>query len=283
MLARFNLQARGADAFGTPDEAHKPSVDEYEAWLATVWKGDRRELRRGRYLQQQRDLQHAFQHSPYLVAVEEQLLDWATDYQRKTGAVLFTRAQPEIELKLKPWESFLSRTWRENCLKNDAWPQPPVGGWYAPDCWFERLWDIVRTRLVVRYLDGVQFLASHLTDLAEEMGVEARLKTHAQDEGYYAMHVVVTQPFEVQTLNFEEVEQRSSGIEIQLTTELQETIGMLTHGYFEQRREEREDPDQKWQWDYRSPEFTPYYLGHLLHYLEGMIMQVREDLPRDGA
>lgn len=275
---RFDLQARGATAFGSVENLHRPGIEEYEAWLATVWKGDRRELRRGRYLQQQRDLQHAFEHSSFKTAVEERLMEWAADYQRRNGAVLFTRTQRTLSLDLKPWESFLSRTWRENVLKNSSWPDPPVGGWYAPDCWFERLWDVVRSRLVVRYLDGVQFLATNLVELADQLGVGARLKTHAQDDGYYAMHVVVRQPFEVQTLNFEEVEQRSSEIEIQLTTELQETIGGLTHGYFEHRREEQEDPDKKWQWDYSSEEFTPYYLGHLLHYLEGMIMQVREDV-----
>lgn len=258
----------------------RPSRAEYEQWLQRVWNGDRRELRRGRYLHQQRDLQNAFNSSPYLTDVRHKMLDWSAAYQRQTGVPLFNGPPPEIALKLKPWESFLSRTWRHNVHWNDNWPSPPPGGWYSPDCWFERLWDLVRTRIVVRYLDGVQFLAARLAELASELGLPAHQKTHAQQEGYYAMHVTVTQEFQVQTLDFEGIETRSSMVEIQLTTELQETIGLLTHGYFETRREEDASEGHKWQWDYRSPEFTPYYLGHMLHYLEGMIIRVRDDVIR---
>ncbi|SOC48674.1 hypothetical protein SAMN05660748_1379 [Blastococcus aggregatus] len=257
----------------------KPDRSSYEEWLARVWTGDRRELRRGRYLQQQRDLQKAFEESKFFLQLSNRLRDWSLDYEDRKGVPLFG-APPEIKLELKPWESFLSKTWRANVHNNPNWPAPPADGWLSPDCWFEGLWDVVRCRIVVRYLDGVQELADHMTSLGGEVGADVEVWTHAQDYGYYAMHVTVRQDFRVQTLNFEDEEERFSKIEIQLTTELQETIGSLTHGYFEKRREEKQDPDQKWQWNYQSPEFTPYYLGHMLHYLEGMIMRVREDIGR---
>lgn len=274
---QFDLDITDKKHTGSPP---RPALDKYEGWLADVWKGDRRELRRGRYLQQQRDLQQAFEDSKFLKALRDRMLGWSHDYQLKTGVPLFNGAPPAIELKLKPWTSFLSRTWRTNVHNNANWPEAPAGGWLSPDCWFEGLWDVVRSRIVVRYLDGVQFLADRMSELGEEVGTEVQVWTHAQDYGYYAMHLTVRQPFEVQTLNFEEWETRYTGVEIQLTTELQETIGMLTHGYFEKRRETSVDPDQKWQWDYKSQEFTPFYLGHLLHYLEGMIMRVREEIEK---
>ena len=264
-----------------PQPWEKPDRSDYEQWLARVWTGDRRELRRGRYLQQQRDLQNAFEESKFFTLLENQLRAWSLDYEERKGVPMFG-AWPEVKLEQKPWESFLSRTWRTNVLDNPNWPEPPAGGWLSPDCWFEGLWDVVRTRIVVRYLDGVQFLADRMTELGAAVGAEVRVWTHAQEYGYYAMHVTVRQDFHVQTLNFEVEEERYSKIEIQLTTELQETIGSLTHGYFEKRREEQLDSDNKWQWNYQSPEFTPYYLGHMLHYLEGMIMRVREDVRRTG-
>ena len=65
--------------------------------------------------------------------------------------------------------------------------------------------------------------------------------------------------------------------EIQITTQLKEVMRQLTHGQHQERRQkERPAPDEKWQWDHRSKEFVPNYLGHMLHYLEGMIMQVRD-------
>lgn len=43
------------------------------------------------------------------------------------------------------------------------------------------------------------------------------------------------------------------------------------------RREAAPVPsDVAWQWQYRGDQFVPNYLGHILHYIEGMIMEVRE-------
>ena len=36
------------------------------------------------------------------------------------------------------------------------------------------------------------------------------------------------------------------------------------------------DDDMKWQWDYKSDEFTANYLGHILHYVEGRIVELRD-------
>ena len=65
-------------------------------------------------------------------------------------------------------------------------------------------------------------------------------------------------------------------IEIQITTQLQEVIKKLLHKYYEERRKRIEKPSVKWQWDYKSDEFSTNYLGHILHYVEGMIMDIRE-------
>lgn len=261
----------------------KPGPDDYQDWLGSVWMGDSRELRPGRYLQQQRELQTAFNGSPFMIDLRHLMPEWATRYHEETNVSLFPGEPPAIDLKLKPWESFLSRTWRQNVLWNADWPAPPPGGWWAPDCWFEKLWDIVRTRITVRYLDGVQFLVERITELGHHHGLRVEQRTHAQERGYYAMHVTVSQEFPVQSLDFEKWQKRSSSVEIQLTTELKEVIGDLTHGYFEELREDEGGPNRKWQWDYESPEFAPYYLGHILHYLEGMIMQIRDATNRGGT
>jgi hypothetical protein len=48
------------------------------------------------------------------------------------------------------------------------------------------------------------------------------------------------------------------------------------HKYYEERRKRIKEENIKWQWNYKSDEFTVNYLGHILHYVEGMIMEVRE-------
>ncbi len=64
-------------------------------------------------------------------------------------------------------------------------------------------------------------------------------------------------------------------VEIQITTQLPEVIRKLMHKYYEEKRSKL-NTNTKWQWDYKSNEFSLNYLGHILHYIEGMIMEIRE-------
>ena len=49
------------------------------------------------------------------------------------------------------------------------------------------------------------------------------------------------------------------------------------HKYYEEKRGKVSlAVERVWQWDYESDEFIPNYLGHRLHYVEGMIMDIRE-------
>ncbi|GAI51334.1 unnamed protein product [marine sediment metagenome] len=50
----------------------------------------------------------------------------------------------------------------------------------------------------------------------------------------------------------------------------------MLHKYYEETRKRLEKEDIKWQWNYKSDEFVANYLGHILHYVEGMIMEIRE-------
>jgi len=67
-----------------------------------------------------------------------------------------------------------------------------------------------------------------------------------------------------------------SSIEFQVNTEIQDLIVDLTQKYYEERRMRLKKIGAIWQWDYKCEEFLPNYLGHIIHYIEGMIMEVRE-------
>jgi hypothetical protein len=56
----------------------------------------------------------------------------------------------------------------------------------------------------------------------------------------------------------------------------------MLHLHYEKRREQRAGPESDaWKWDYKSDEFSTNYLGHILHYLEGVIVEIRNK-PRRG-
>jgi hypothetical protein len=76
-------------------------------------------------------------------------------------------------------------------------------------------------------------------------------------------------------------EEKRFQVEIQISTQLKEVLRELTHPYHEKRRKSVRKPSDKWQWDYACDEFVPNYLGHLLHYVEGMLMQMRDRHERE--
>lgn len=196
------------------------------------------------------------------------------EYYMSTNYYLLIGSSPP-ELQTKPFDSFLLKTFRQNVLSNSNWPEPPDSGWVLPKNWFSRINDTVRTYFVVKYLDGVNFLAEKCAERATAASYDSRVDFEAKEEGYYAAHFYVTFPCEVPRKDWDTKDETIS-VEIQITTQLQEVIRRLLHKYYEQRRAERPTPNVKWQWDYRSDEFAANYLGHILHYVEGMIMDVRD-------
>jgi hypothetical protein len=93
--------------------------------------------------------------------------------------------------------------------------------------------------------------------------------------GYYAVHLYTKDEFEITGPNWK-TQRVICQVEIQITTQLQELIRTLLHKHYERRRLLSHKLDDIWQWNYKSDEFSTNYLGHILHYLEGMIMEIRE-------
>jgi hypothetical protein len=183
------------------------------------------------------------------------------------------------EVVTKPFNSFLIKTYRKNVLDNARWPNAPLldgtDSWLLPPNWFMGINDIVRTRFVVKYLDGVAFLAEKFQNLCTELQMGCQVSLEAREEGYYAAHLSLTCQFEIPKMNWD-TENVTMTIEMQITSQLQDVIQTLLHKHYEERRQQIAPPDQKWQWNYRSDEFATNYLGHILHYLEGMIIEIRD-------
>jgi hypothetical protein len=262
----------------------KPSsLGEYEDWYA-LEHGYDRAVDRVRYGSAVTAIRDALVTTRFWNALDKRLREYEADYEFAKGFSLFVGRQkssggPAPELELKPWESLVEKTWRRNVLDNRAWPRPPKGGWITPDNWFERVGDLVRTSLSVRYLDGVVHLSESVMLDATTEGLKCRTEMAARREGYYAAHVDFTFPAEIPGKRWDSV-LISARAELQITTQLQEVIRTLLHIQYEHDRTQAEGVD--WEWDYRSTAFSVKYLGHVLHYLEGKIMLER-DRPNGGT
>jgi len=256
-------------------DAKKPqSTDEYCVWLTTE-HGCGPMLRiRSYYESVAQKIKSDIEKSAFWRDLTANLREYNDQYLIQTAFPLLM-GDGTLELLVKPFDSFLSKTLRKNVTQNSNWPNPPDGGWILPENWFSRINDIVRTLFVVKYLDGVLFMVEKLKAYCGDCKIQCLDYLEAREEGYYAAHVYARQTVEIPRITWD-TETAQVSVELQITTQLQETIRRLLHKYYEQRRKQPTEGDMKWQWDFRNDEFAANYLGHILHYVEGMIMEIRE-------
>ena len=256
------------------------TIPEYIEWLNRKHKIIISKRERNYYDSVATNIMRNFEASKFWVAFLGSLREYDQEYQVRTGYVLFAVSQFKPTLKIKPFKSFLEKTYRKNVLENDLWPKEPQNGWIIPKNWFSRIKDIVRTLIIVRYFDGVDALIEKIEGLCKKYDVQLEIDFEAREEGYYAVHLYVKQEFEVPSETWD-TKRIFAYIELQITTQLQEVIRKLLHNYYEKKRMMVRKPTEKWQWDYECNEFCVNYLGHILHYVEGMIMEVRERQKRE--
>lgn len=215
-----------------------------------------------------------FEKSDFWIQMTESIRKYDQEYLSQTGYHLITDGF-KPELHIKPFESYVLKTFRKNVLENKSWPNEPANGWIFPNSGYSQINDIVRTLFVVKYLDGVKFLIDKIEHLCKQHEMMCNVFLEAREEGYYAAHLYTKQKFEIPKVSWD-TEKVDISIEFQITTQVQEVIRKLLHKYYELKRKRIEEKDVKWQWDYQSDEFSANYLGHILHYVEGMIMEIRE-------
>jgi len=256
------------------DDDKPKSIDEYKKWLKKTHGIEISDRDRVRYDSATIRIKSDFEQSGFWLQLTENLREFDSEYQIKNGYSLWMPSL-KSDVYVKPFNSFLLKTFRKNILDNDHWPNEPDGGWILPDNWYSRINDIIRTLLVVKYLDGVEFVIGKIHTLCEQHGLPCKASLEAREEGYYAAHLYTKQEFEIPKVTWD-TERVEVSIEIQITTQLQEVIRRLLHKYYEERRKRVREEDTKWQWNYKSDEFIANYLGHILHYVEGMIMEIRK-------
>lgn len=256
------------------DGDKKPSLDIYELWLKENHNILINELTESYYESVTQDLKEQLEQSRFWVNISQNLKEFEEEYQLKTDGYELFKNLSTPKIITKPYKSFIEKTFRKNILNNPNWPNAPKEGWLLPENWLSNINDIVRTTFVVKYLDGVDFLMNKLVFNCENSGLVCETSWEARDVGYYAVHMNIRQNYLIKEMDWNK-KSKNISFEIQITTQLQEVIRRLLHDYYEEKRIEKEN-DEKWQWNYRSEEFSTNYLGHILHYVEGMIMEIRE-------
>lgn len=253
---------------------NKPeNIEDFKNWLRTHFKFDYGAYQHY-YSVATSLLQKDFCNSQFWLKLGDELNNIDDEYKKATGYQLLAKTEmPEIYIK--SLDSLLIKIFRKDILNNQFYPDPPETGWLNPDNWFTNVNDILRTTFIVKYLDGVEFILSKLSKIAAETSCKFNYSLEAREEGYYAAHAGVQIELDLVGKDFQPLKQIIK-VELQVTTELQSIIKGLLHKYYEVNREKHRNNDYKWQWDYKCDEFASNYLGHIVHYVEGMIVEIRD-------
>jgi len=264
-----------------PEDKPK-TVDDYIDTVEDRMRIDLRAMGDTRYEEITQEAKQGIENSRFWISLCESYSTLADRYRADEQYELFTIPTPP-RIKIKSYESLLIKSYRENVLNNDNYPAMPVDGWLLPPDWFSKTNDLIRTSIAVKYLDGVDFLVANLNTLAQNSGCNFRCDFEARAEGYYAAQTYISIECEVPSEIFD-AEMILFSFEVEVTTQLKEVIKRLLHHHYERRRLaiSNDGSSRTWQWDYKSDEFAANYLGHILHYLEGMIMKVRAKQIRTG-
>lgn len=256
------------------DLDQKPSSEEdFKKWFSFKFSFDEQKYHTY-YEHSVSKLQNDFVNSEFWTQITGKIKDWDSEYYLMKAARLFPRLAPP-NVVTKSLSSLINKAYRKNVLKNKNFPNKPNNDWITPENWLFQIHDIVRTTFVVKYLDGVQFLSEKMSKLAFDLGLSYTCTFEAREEGYYAAHASIIVNLPIIDLDWKE-SVHPFEIEIQITTELQEMIKSLLHKFYEDNRIKVLQEGYKWQWDYKSEQFTPNYLGHIAHYIEGMIVEIRD-------
>ena len=251
------------------------NIAEYKKWLKDKHKVEITDRTCTHYNSATSTIKADIEKSDLWELLTQNLQEYNDEYLLRSKGYQLLMPDTTPVLHIKPYDSFLLKTFRKNVLANRCWPHEPDEGWILPENWFFRISDVIRTTLVVKYLDGVEFMIEKLVLLFKEMELDSEVVLEAREEGYYAAHLYTKKECEIPRINWD-TEKIDISIEIQITTQIQEVIRRLLHKYYEERRVRITKEKIKWQWNYKDDEFVANYLGHILHYVEGMIMEVRE-------
>lgn len=257
----------------------KPSIDEYRLQLIEALGFDDLTAARQEFEVNIRAARQTLEQSAVFEAVTSELRLARTEYAPGRDELLFLSDVTNIRFETKRFDSVINKIYRRNVLYNRSYPAPPRDGDIRLFDFYEKLNDLMRTRIICKYMDGPRYVCERLAAKCQSLGTECSYKELSTDNGYYAWHFYFKSASEINV--GPDVVVKLIWVEIQFTTQLCEVITILTHDLYETRRLNAEKPPNRdWKWEPSSTEFRSAYLGHGLHLLEGIILALKDDILR---
>lgn len=209
----------------------------------------------------------------------------------------WANGESEFRIVPKTWDSLIDKLYRINIEENRVFSNPPlaptleerVAGtdpqrqrWITPDVAHEVVDDLLRTKFVVPFVDGVVQVGDEIIRAIDKCGLRRFKRFHAKDTGYHARHYYILLPVPGDS----NVPETTVALEVKVLTKMQDQLGELTHILYEKHRtgEVKLEKKRKLAWQLATPDFRAAYLGHSGHFLEAAICDLKDEiLELDGS
>lgn len=262
----------------------KPLMADYPQWARETinFDPDDPQFRR-RFAGNVQSLQTTIEQSDAWSSLGERLLAFSDRYREERGFGLFTGSPQKPNLLRKSIDSAIEKTFRINVYENSFFPDPPEirseRQWLTEDNLYTTLKDLVRCRIVCRYMDGPEYLCS-LIHNGMQPDINVTYKSMESDLGYYSWHLSIPITAGVIKSNGNIVDEEAR-YEIQVTTQLQDVLNDLTHAFYEDKRIGDAGEPVPWRWRPEEAKFQGVYFGHTLHMLEGMLVELKRKILKE--
>jgi len=202
----------------------------------------------------------------------------------------WSNGEGEFRVVAKSWESVIDKLFRINIEENELFSNPPIAPtiedraakqkghlqrWITPDIVHEVADDLLRTKFVVPFVDGVVDVGNRITKAIDDCGLRRFRRFHAKDSGYHARHYYIILPVPTPSGGDATV-----ALEVKVLTTMQDTLGELTHLLYEKHRtgEISAEKKRKVAWQFGTSDFMATYLGHSGHFLEASVAELKDQI-----
>ena len=219
----------------------RPTLEQYADWAKEhIGFDPKDEQFQRRYSQNTKSIRTAIEQSDEWSRLSAAFSGLATKYKNDFHVSLFTEPGWQPTLHIKPLSSAVEKTYRSNVIGNKDFPSPPQNDhtkWITEENIFSEFHDLVRCRIVCRYMDGPQYICDNAKDI---VGDDIVTSAHSMETelGYYAWHLGVVVPTTIVRSNGN-IDDQNVQFEVQLTTHLNDVLNDLTHSFYEDRRLEK--------------------------------------------
>lgn len=257
-------------------------LQSYEIFLSELL-GYEKEIMKNYYVDASNKMCNDFQESDFIKAINDNLNEYNQEYISENNFKLLDENK-KVKIITKKYKNMLEKCFRKDVLQkegaleilqSDDYDNLVKYVEYTPINCYWKFTDVIRTRITVNYMDGALDILEKLEELAKVKGLTPYKNYKASDDGYYALHLDVETDFEIPDV-LRKTKNIKAKVEIQINTAVQNLLVDLSHEYYQKTRSNLKIQDIKWQWVHDSDNFIPNYIGHIAHYVEGMMLNIRD-------